>query len=97
MPARKTAQKSLKLAPVLDLNEASALHGRLTELKGSPVVIDASAVERSGALCVQVLIAARNAWERDKLSFTFGKVSDAFRKTTQLIGVNIDPLMAKEN
>ncbi|MBB4183962.1 MULTISPECIES: STAS domain-containing protein [Sinorhizobium] len=96
MASKKTAQKTLRLAPVLDLNEATALHEKLLALKGSAVAIDASAVERIGALCVQVLIAGARNWEEQQLSFTFAKVSDAFVKTTQLIGVDIDPLMAKE-
>ena len=56
MASKKAAQKSLSLAPVLDLNEATALHQQLMGLKGNPLVIDASAVERVGALCVQVLM-----------------------------------------
>ncbi|MBP1861836.1 STAS domain-containing protein [Rhizobium herbae] len=96
MAAKKAARKSLNLAPVLDLNEANALHGQLMGLRGNALVIDASAVERVGALCVQVLMAGAKSWEEDKQSFTFAKVSDAFTKTTQLIGVNIDHLMAKE-
>ncbi|MCP8896779.1 STAS domain-containing protein [Shinella daejeonensis] len=96
MASRKTAGKTLNLAPVLDLNEASALHGRLMSLKGSAIVIDASAVERVGALCIQVLMAAARSWERDRLSFTFARVSDAFMATLKLIGVDIDHLLAKE-
>ncbi len=96
MAAKKAAQKSLSLAPVLDLNEANALHTKLMGLRGNTLVIDASGVERVGALCVQVLMAGAKSWEEDKQSFTFAKVSDAFTKTTQLIGVNIDHLMAKE-
>jgi chemotaxis protein CheX len=80
----------------LDLNEATALHEKLLALKGSDIVIDASAVERVGTLCVQVLMAGAKTWEEDHLSFTFSKVSDAFEKTTQLIGVEIDHLVAKE-
>ncbi|MFC3072523.1 STAS domain-containing protein [Shinella pollutisoli] len=96
MASRKAAEKNLSLAAVLDLNEASALHRQLMGMKGSNVVIDASAVERVGALCVQVLMAGAKTWEEDKLSFTFARVSDAFMKTMQLIGVNIDHLLAKE-
>ena len=96
MATKKAAQKSLSLAPILDLNEANALHSKLMGLRGNALVIDASAVERVGALCVQVLMAGAKSWEEDKQSFTFAKVSDAFTKTTQLIGVNIDHLMAKE-
>jgi chemotaxis protein CheX len=96
MPARKAAPQTLALAPVLDLNEASALHAKLMELRGSAVEVDASSVERVGALCVQVLMAGAKAWEQEKLSFTFSKMSDAFAKTTQLIGVDVDRLMSKE-
>ncbi|WP_275788801.1 STAS domain-containing protein [Pararhizobium gei] len=96
MAPKKSASKILSLAPVLDLNEATTLHGKLMGLRGSNIVVDASAVERVGALCIQVLMAGAKSWEEDKQSFTFSKVSDAFTKTTQLIGVNIDHLIAKE-
>ena len=96
MATKKAAHKSLSLAPILDLNEASALRGKMLGLRGHSLVVDASAVERVGALCLQVLLAAAKTWEEDKQSFTFAKVSDAFTKTTQLIGINIDHLLAKE-
>lgn len=96
MTAKKNAPKELSLAKVLDLNEASALHAKLMTLRGSNLVIDASGVERAGALCVQVLIAAARSWEKEKLSFGFSKLSDSLAKTLQLIGVNHEPLLIKE-
>ncbi|MBB3608270.1 STAS domain-containing protein [Rhizobium sp. BK602] len=95
MPSRK-GEKTFSLAAVLDLNEASALRGKLMGLRGSNVAIDASGVERIGALCIQVIMAAAKTWEEDKLSFTFSKASDAFQKTMQMIGIDIDHLLAKE-
>lgn len=95
MPNRK-GEKTFSLAAVLDLNEASALRGKLMGLRGSNVAIDASGVERIGALCIQVIMAAAKTWEEDKLSFTFSKASDAFQKTMQMIGIDIDHLLAKE-
>ncbi|NLR98936.1 STAS domain-containing protein [Rhizobium sp. P38BS-XIX] len=95
MPSRK-GEKTISLATVLDLNEASTLRGKLMGLRGSNVVIDASGVERVGALCMQVIMAAAKTWDEDKLSFTFSKVSDAFQKTMQMIGVDISHLLAKE-
>ncbi|MGV1759379.1 chemotaxis protein CheX [Rhizobium sp. AC27/96] len=95
MPSRK-GEKTISLAAVLDLNEASTLRGKLMGLRGSNVAIDASGVERIGALCVQVIMAAAKTWDEDKLSFTFSKVSDAFQKTMQVIGVDISHLLAKE-
>jgi chemotaxis protein CheX len=93
----KTSAKKLNLEKVLDLNEASALHTKLMALRGSNLTIDASSVERVGALCVQVLMSAAKSWEEDKHSFSFSKVSDAMTKTMQLIGVNYDHLLAKES
>lgn len=95
MAAKKSA-KTLELTAVLDLNEASALRDKLISMRGSDLSIDASAVERMGALCAQVLMAAEKTWDQDKHAITFTKVSDAFQKTMQLVGVNIDHLLAKE-
>lgn len=94
--AAKKSGKTLNLASTLDLNEASALRDKLLSLRGSAVSIDASAVERVGTLGAQVLMSAAKTWDQDKLAFNFTKVSDAFQKTMQLIGVDIHPLLAKE-
>ncbi|TWF53328.1 STAS domain-containing protein [Neorhizobium alkalisoli] len=96
MAAKKAASGSLKLPSVLDLNEATALHGKLMSMRGSNVVIDASGVERMGVQCVQVLAAGAKTWKADKKSFLVEKASDAFEKTMQLIGINLDTLIAKE-
>jgi chemotaxis protein CheX len=93
----KSAAKKLSLDKVLDLNEANALHGKLMSMRGSDIAVDASSVERAGALCVQVLMSAAKTWEEEKHSFTFSKISDALAKTMQLIGVNYDHLLAKES
>jgi chemotaxis protein CheX len=94
--AAKKSGKTLNLTAVLDLNEASALRDKLISMRGSDVSIDASAVERIGALCAQVLMAAEKTWNQDKQSFTFTKASDAFQKTMQLVGIDISHLLAKE-
>ncbi|WJH38966.1 STAS domain-containing protein [Aliirhizobium terrae] len=96
MAAKKAASGTVALAPVLDLNEASALHGKLMTMRGSDIVIDASAVERVGVQCAQVLVAGAAAWQADKKSFLIEKASDAFEKTMQLIGIDPDKMVAKE-
>ncbi|MBB2670560.1 UNVERIFIED_ORG: chemotaxis protein CheX [Rhizobium esperanzae] len=95
MVAKKSG-KTLNLTAVLDLNEASALREKLLSFRGSGLSIDASGVERIGALCAQVLMSAEKTWAQDKQPFTFSQVSDAFQKTMQLVGVNFDYLLAKE-
>jgi chemotaxis protein CheX len=96
MAAKKAGSGTLQLSAVLDLNEASVLHGKLTSMRGSDIVIDASGVERVGVQCAQVLVAGKRAWEEDKKSFLVEKASDAFEKTMQLIGIDTDNLVAKE-
>jgi len=68
----------LLLEPVLDLGAAERLHARLLELRGQPLDIDASQVERLGGLCLQVLISARNTWHADGASAVLGHTSPAF-------------------
>ncbi|KGD86325.1 STAS domain-containing protein [Rhizobium sp. YS-1r] len=96
MAAKKAGPGSLKLSAVLDLNEASVLHGKLMSMRGSDLVIDASGVERVGVQCAQVLVAGVTAWKEDKKSFIVEKASDAFQKTMQLIGIETDNLIVKE-
>lgn len=96
MAAKKAGPGSLKLSAILDLNEASVLHGKLVSMRGSDIVLDASGVERVGVQCAQVLVAGARAWEADKKSFLVEKASDAYQKTMQLIGINIENLVAKE-
>jgi chemotaxis protein CheX len=97
MKGKASAAKTLSLDSVLDLNAAGSLHTKLMALRGRDVVIDASAVERVGALCLQVLMSASKTWEEEKFSLTFSKMSDALTKTMQLSGVNYGHMLAKES
>jgi chemotaxis protein CheX len=48
------------------------------DLRGQPLDIDASQVERLGGLCLQVLISARNTWQGDGRSAVISQASAAF-------------------
>lgn len=96
MTSNNAAQSTLKLSPVLDLNEASVLQGKLLELRGTPLTIDASGVERVGVQCVQVLVAALRGWKKDGIAISVEDASDAFDKTLKLIGIEIDQMLQKE-
>lgn len=87
----------LKLNPVLDLNEAVGLHGQFVALRGRDLEIDASDVTRCGTQCAQVLLSAARTWQEDQASLSFAGLSDAFSKTLQLIGLDLDRLVTKEN
>ena len=97
MKRKASAAKTLSLDNVLDLNAAGSLHSQLMAERGSDLVIDASAVERVGALCIQVLMSAAKTWQEEKHSLTFAQMSEALMKTMQLAGVNYDHMLAKES
>jgi len=80
---RTTARKNgvcLTLPPVLDLRAAKPLQEGLRKVlaKGSPVLVDAGAVERLSTPCIQLLIAAVAAATREGISLTLLHPSDAF-------------------
>ena len=78
------AAVKLQLEPVLDLGAAERLHARLVEVRGQPLDIDASQVERLGGLCLQVLISARETWQSDGHVAVIGQSSTAFEEAWAL-------------
>ncbi|MBD8553490.1 STAS domain-containing protein [Rhizobium sp. CFBP 8762] len=90
MAVKTQTVQTLTLPAVLDLNAASALKTQLLALRGSPVTIDAGQVDRLGTLCLQVLVSAGRTWEADNLPYTYENASDAFAKTTALLGVSVE-------
>lgn len=68
----------MKLPPVLDLAAARPLWTELCAATGQPLAIDASAVERLGGACTQVLLAARARWRAEGLDFSIAHHSPAF-------------------
>jgi chemotaxis protein CheX len=74
------------LADVLDLTAAKPLADELAALRGRPVRLDATNVERLGALCLQVLLSARLTWASDGLPLTLAQASSAFAEQIQALG-----------
>ena len=66
------------LPAVLDLGQAPALRSELLARRGSALTLDASAVDRLGGLCLQVLLAARRTWEGDGHALAIASASEAF-------------------
>ncbi|MCR5877629.1 STAS domain-containing protein [Phenylobacterium sp. J367] len=77
---------SLELAPVLDLKAATPLAQALLALRGRDVTVNAAAVERLGAQCLQVLLSARNTWTEDGAQFAVTEPSETFVETLALLG-----------
>lgn len=76
------------LDAVLDYRAAAPLRDALLERRGGPLQVDASRVEKMGALCLQVLVAARRAWNGDHVPFGFGVRSAAFDSSVTAFGAS---------
>jgi chemotaxis protein CheX len=59
------SSKTFTLPAALDTGAAAQLANQLTALRGRPLVLDASGVERVGALGLQVLVSAQVTWAQD--------------------------------
>ncbi|HEX8472148.1 MAG TPA: STAS domain-containing protein [Brevundimonas sp.] len=81
-----TAPAQVTLPPVLDLQHAEPLRAELLNLRGQAVVIDGSAVERLGGLCLQVLISAQKSWAEDGQVMSLDRVSEAFADQWNMFG-----------
>ncbi len=59
------AEPTLALPPVLDIAAVAPLCEQLLALRGAPLRLDGSGVERLGGLGLQVLLAACRTWAED--------------------------------
>jgi chemotaxis protein CheX len=76
----------LQLPAALDCKAAPLLASRLRALRGQPVKLDASRVNRMSGLCLQVLLSARNSWTSDNVPIALEDVSAVFSKGWSLYG-----------
>ena len=93
----QNAEGGLELPPVLDLVAASTLLEAFLENRGKALAVDGAGVQRLGAQCLQVLLAARAAWAADGQSLAVENFSEDFLAALELLGVAPDNLTyAKE-
>jgi len=73
----------LKLPQTLDVAAVRAVREDLLGRRGTATTVDASEVERIGALGIELLIAAQRQWQKDEsvlqLVGLSGTVTDAFK------------------
>ena len=74
------------LPAVLDLTAAAPLAAEFMAHRGTPLMVDGSGVERLGAQCLQVLLAARMAWAADGHAFSIESPSGALAETLAGLG-----------
>jgi len=84
MAAKKPAR--MKLVEVLDLNAAAPLKADLLTRRGAAIEIDASTVQRTSGLCLQVLLSARATWAVDGHDFTLARPSEALCDSLRNLG-----------
>ena len=82
--------RRLDLPERLDLAAADELAEALEHLCDSPLEIDASAVTQLGALCAQVLLAARLQWQSDRVAFRLVSPSAGFHDGLATLGLPAD-------
>jgi chemotaxis protein CheX len=76
----------LVLAGSLDLTAAAPLAAELLAARGKPATLDASGVQRLGAQCLQVLLAARALWSSDGQPWRLVDASPEFTDAAALMG-----------
>jgi chemotaxis protein CheX len=77
---------ALELPSILDLIAAPGLLEAFISRRGDPLIVDGGGVQRLGAQCLQVLLAARAAWAADAQLLTMENLSDEFSATLELLG-----------
>src|SRR3954470_9640778 len=80
------AAAPLVLADCLDLTAAAPLAAELLAARGGPATLDASGVQRLGAQCLQVLLAARTLWSSDGQPWRLTDASPEFSDAAALMG-----------
>src|SRR4051794_23952416 len=80
------AAAPLVLAECLDLTAAAPLAANLLAARGGPATLDASGVQRLGAQCLQVLLAARALWSSDGQPWRLIGASPEFADAAALMG-----------
>ena len=78
----------LTLDAILDLRAATPLVDALKAKRGAPIDLDASQVERLGALCLQVLLSAKKTWDADDQPLTLSAPSETFLENLSTLGVS---------
>lgn len=94
--APATAARRLELSSTLDLRAATPLAASLLALRGEDLNLDASAVQRLGGQCLQILLSAKATWESDGAALRVVDPSPDFVEGLQLLGIPPKHLLEEE-
>ena len=96
MAGKKIRPRRLQLAENLDGSQVEPLMDLLAKKRGSPLLINASKVERLGAQCVQVLVAAAQTWRTEMHSLQIVQPSTSFEEELEQMGLTLDQITFEE-
>ena len=87
------APRVIELPENLDMPVAAPLAEAFGKLAGEPVEIDASRVNRLGASCLQVMLAAARSWKAASAALTLKNPSPRFLEDLGLLGLEPDTFL----
>jgi chemotaxis protein CheX len=83
----------IELTENLDMPAAAPLLEQMSKLVGEPLAVDASRVQRLGASCLQVLLAAARTWKAEGDALTLQSPSLRFLEDLHLLGLEPDTFL----
>ena len=81
------APRVIELQENLDMPVAAQLADAFLKHVGEPVAVDAARVQRLGASCLQVMLAAARTWKAEGDSLTLLNPSPRFLEDLNLLGL----------
>lgn len=87
---------ALPLPETFDRKAVSAFARTLLDHRGADTVLDASGVQRMGALAVEMLISARKQWQADGKALSIRDASDPFVTSLEAVGASVQLLQTGE-
>ena len=81
-----SAARVIELPENLDMPAAAPLAESFLKLVGEPLAVDAERVQRLGASCLQVLLAAARTWKAEGDALTLQNPSPRFVEDLNLLG-----------
>ncbi len=92
MAGAKKRPRRLQLTQDLDSSQVQSLLDQLAKKRGNPLQINASKVERLGAPCAQVLVAAARTWREEMQVLQIVQPSASFNEGLDLMGLSMNDI-----
>lgn len=89
-----SAARVIELPENLDMPVAASLAESFLKLVGEPLAVDASRVQRLGASCLQVMLAAARTWKSEGDALTLHNPSPRFVEDLTLLGLEPETFLS---